>query len=77
LTPFWGKGIGSQLLQTFIDWATAHQFHRIELTVMESNIRAQSLYKNAGFEIEGIKQNSLNVDGHYVNEYYMAKLIRT
>jgi len=31
LASFWGKGIGSQLLQTFIDWAAKNQFHRIEL----------------------------------------------
>jgi len=75
LTSVWGKGIGSQLLQTFIDWATENQFHRIELTVMEYNTRALTLYKKTGFETEGIKRDSLKVNGRYVNEYYMAKLI--
>ena len=75
LASFWGKGIGSQLLQTFIDWAAKNQFHRIELTVMEHNTRAQSLYKNMGFESEGIKRDSIKIDGHYVNEHYMALLI--
>lgn len=76
LTSFWGKNIGSQLLQTFIVWATENQFHRIELTVMEHNTRAQSLYKKAGFETEGIKRDSLKINDHYVNEYYMAKLVQ-
>ena len=75
LAPFWGKGIGGQLLQTFIAWATENQFHRIELTVIENNTKARSLYKNTGFETEGIKRDSLKINGHYVNEHYMAKLI--
>jgi len=76
LAAFWDKGIGSQLLQTFLAWATENQLHRIELTVMEHNTRARSLYKKAGFESEGIKRDSLKVDGRYVNEYYMAKLVQ-
>jgi len=75
LTSFWGKGIGSQLLQTLIAWATKNQLHRIELTVMEHNTRAFTLYKKTGFETEGIKRDSLKINGHYVNEHYMALLI--
>ncbi len=75
LTSFWGKGIGNQLLQTLIAWVTKNQLHRIELTVMEHNTRAQSLYKNMGFESEGIKRDAIKIDGHYVNEHYMALLI--
>ncbi len=77
LAPFQGKGIGKQLLQAFIDWAAENQFHRIELTVMEHNTRARSLYKNMGFKTEGIKQDSLKLNGHYINEHYMALLIYT
>ena len=31
--------------------------------------------KKMGFEIEGTKRDSLRVDGVYVDEYYMAKLL--
>jgi len=75
LTTYWGKGIGRQLLQTFIEWGIKNQLHRIELTVMEHNSRALSLYKKTGFGIEGIKQDSLKINSRYVNEYHMAKLI--
>ncbi len=75
LASLWGKGIGRQLLHTFTDWAKENQLHRIELTVIEHNSKALSLYKKAGFEIEGIKQDALKIDGYYVNEYHMAKLI--
>ncbi len=55
--------------------ATKNQLHRIELTVMEHNTRAFALYKKTGFETEGIKRDSLKINGHYVNEHYMALLI--
>lgn len=70
------KGIGLELLSSFEIWASQKQFHRLELTVMEGNIKASSLYKRAGFEVEGLKRNALRVNGAYVNEIYMAKLIK-
>jgi len=69
------KGIGHRLLQNFVDWAVSNQFHRIELTVVEANTRAKALYEKMGFQTEGIKHNSLKVNGAFINEYYMAKLI--
>ena len=76
LSRYQGKGIGRQLLQAFINWASENQFHRIELSVIESNKKAISLYTDMGFEIEGRKHDSLKVNGSYVNEYCMGKLIQ-
>jgi RimJ/RimL family protein N-acetyltransferase len=56
-------------------WARERGFHRLELTVMTHNERAIRLYKKMGFEVEGVKKHSLFVNGEYVDEYYMAKLI--
>ena len=70
-----GQGIGSQLFKQLDIWAKDHQLHRLELTVMESNSAGIALYQKNGFEIEGIKKDSLFVNGQYENEYYMAKLI--
>ncbi len=72
-----GLGYGKQLLKSLESWAVEHEFTRLELTVMCHNERALNLYRNNGFEIEGIKRNSLKVDGQYVDEYYMSKLVRT
>ena len=69
------RGIGSQLLDTFIEWAASNHFHRIELSVMENNTNAKMLYEKIGFKTEGFKYNSLKVNGKYINEYFMAKLI--
>lgn len=34
-----------------------------------------ALYKKQGFEIEGVRRQALVVNNHYVDEYYMAKLL--
>jgi len=75
LSSHWRKGIGRQLLQSFCVWASNNNFHRIELSVTESNTRAKSLYESCGFETEGIKKHSLIINGCYINEYHMAKII--
>ena len=70
-----GKKIGTKLLEALLLWAAQSDFHRVELTVIENNHRAKALYKKLGFEFEGIKHNALLINGNYVNEHYMAKLI--
>lgn len=70
-----GQGIGSQLFSQLDVWAKGHQLHRLELTVMKSNSAGVALYKKNGFEVEGVKKDSLFVNGEYMDEYYMAKLI--
>lgn len=70
-----GQGIGSQLFKQLDRWAIEYPIHRLELTVMVGNFAGIALYKKNGFEIEGVKKDSLKVNGEYVDEYYMAKLI--
>jgi len=71
----WGKGIGAYLLRTMEQWALEHRIHRLELSVNSLNDRAISLYERAGFEREGVKRHSLCLNGQYVDELYMSKLI--
>ncbi len=72
---FTGQGIGARLLAALEQWAHEHGIHRLELTVMVNNERAIGLYKKMGFEIEGRKRDALFVNGTYVDEYLMAKLL--
>ncbi|WP_033541775.1 GNAT family N-acetyltransferase [Planococcus sp. CAU13] len=69
-----GQGVGTKLFETMESWARARSMRRLELTVMMNNRGGIALYQKAGFSIEGIKKNSLKVDGEYIDEYYMAKL---
>lgn len=75
LQAFTGRGLGTRLFAELERWAQAHKIHRLELTVMTHNERAIRLYKKAGFEVEGVRKHSLWVNGAYVDEYYMAKLL--
>lgn len=76
LQAFIGKGIGTALFTEMEKWARKSGAHRLELTVMVHNDRGVALYKKMGFDIEGISKDSLLVDGTYVDEYYMAKILR-
>lgn len=71
---FCGQGIGNKFLLALDLWAKENDITRLELTVMCPNIIAKHLYEKNGFDIEGIKKNSMFVDGKYVDEFYMAKL---
>ena len=75
LQAFSGQGIGTQLFQRLEEWAQQHHIHRLELTVMTHNIRGIALYKKQGFVIEGTKRHSLRINGQYIDEYYMSRLL--
>lgn len=70
-----GQGVGTKLFGKLEEWAKERTIHRLELTVMVHNKAGITLYKKMGFEIEGTKRHSLFVDGNYVDEYYMSKLL--
>lgn len=70
-----GQGIGTKLFTELERWAYKHKVHRLELRVIVHNERAIGLYKKMGFEIEGTKRHSLFINGSYIDEYYMAKLL--
>ncbi|UCZ55252.1 GNAT family N-acetyltransferase [Bacillus shivajii] len=75
LKSYQGRGIGTKLFEKAHQWAEQHGIHRFELTVMKHNEHAVHLYKKQGFEIEGVKRDSLKVNDEYVDEYYLSKLL--
>ena len=58
-----------------IHWAKQQQLQRLELTVIEHNHQAIHLYRKMSFKEEGIKRDSLWIDGQFVNEIYMRLLL--
>lgn len=74
-SDFRGRKIGTALFSHLDDWAKGKGMHRLELTVMANNTAGVALYEKMGFEIEGTKRHSLYVDGEYIDEYYMSKLL--
>jgi RimJ/RimL family protein N-acetyltransferase len=75
LQNYTGKGYGRKLIEEVEKWALKWEVNRLELLVMTHNERAINLYEKMGFYKEGIKKKSMLVDGKYIDEYYMAKLI--
>lgn len=70
-----GLGLGTKLFEEVFEWAKSEGVTRLELTVVVDNDNAIKLYEKVGFELEGRKNNSLLIDGEYVDEYHMGKLL--
>ncbi|AGK54311.1 GNAT family N-acetyltransferase [Bacillus sp. 1NLA3E] len=75
LSEFRGLGVGTKLFKHLEDWAWKHNVYRLELSVVIRNEAGLRLYKKMGFDIEGTKRESLYIDGEFVDEYYMSKLL--
>ena len=54
---------------------TENGIKRLELTVECHNETARHLYEKSGFKIEGTRKKSMFVNGSFVNEFYMAKIL--
>ena len=53
--PWRGRGVGSTLLESCINWAKEHGAHKLSLEVWPHNIAAIALYRKFGFEHEGLQ----------------------
>ena len=72
-----GRGLGTALFEAAEAWARERGLRRLELTVMVHNAAGVGLYQKLGFVIEGTRRDSLLVDGAFVDEYAMAKILRS
>ena len=75
LSAYQGKGIALSLFQQAQVWTAEKDIHRIELVVLRDNISAIGLYKKMGFVEEGVRKQSSYLNGQFVDEIYMAKLL--
>lgn len=74
---YWGKGIGSKLIETIIDFAkNTAGCEIIQLQVRSDNERAIKLYRKYGFEKIGQFKGYLKIDGEYVDCDLMNLYIR-
>ncbi|WP_377889937.1 GNAT family N-acetyltransferase [Alkalihalobacillus sp. R86527] len=75
LQDYQGIGVGTSLFNALEEWVNERNIHRLELNVATRNEGGLALYKKFGFEVEGLKRQSMLIDDEYVDEYYMAKLL--
>ncbi len=71
-----GKGVGTALMQTVIDWAAGTgMIKRLELEVFACNMGAIRLYERFGFVVEGRKRGAIFKSGEYLDDLVMGKLL--
>lgn len=70
---FHRQGIGRTLLEGAIKEACERGMWRLEMTTMIDNVAALNLYLSCGFLVEGLRRDSLRIDGEPVHEYYPGR----
>ncbi|MGR9050985.1 GNAT family N-acetyltransferase [Halobacillus faecis] len=75
LKDFYGQGVAQELFHHLFQWAEEKGVTRLDLTVMVHNERAVHFYERMGFEKEGVKRESLIINGSPIDEYVMAKIL--
>jgi len=75
LKDYQGQGLGKILMQEMLDFANTQHLHRIEGEVRAPNVQALSLYEKFGFAVEGKKMHAALINGEWIDNYLIAKLI--
>ncbi len=73
---FWGKGLGTAMLESAIDNAAAVGFDQLELGVFSDNVAAIHLYEKCGFKSYGIQPRAFKLkDGRYCDDIIMVRFL--
>lgn len=75
LQAYTGQGLGTRLFEQLEKWAREKGLHRMELGVMTANTAGIALYTKMGFVIEGTRKHAYRVDGEWVDELMMGKIL--
>jgi ribosomal protein S18 acetylase RimI-like enzyme len=70
-----GQGIGRKLVEALTDYAKNNHITKLSLRVMGSNTGAIRFYKSCGFSEQGRLINEFLINGNYVDDFLMYKLI--
>jgi len=75
LDGYRGMGIGSRLFGALEEWARGAGVSRLSLGLMAGNVHAKALYEKMGFREEGLRHRAFFLQGRYVDEILMYKLL--
>lgn len=70
-----GQALAQKLIQACLDWALDHEITIAKLGVGAHNQAAIRCYQTMGFEHWGTEPRALLVNGHYIDEWQMAKVL--
>jgi hypothetical protein len=73
IKPYRGIGIGRALMERALAWMIERGVEKATLEVFSTNERAIGLYRQLGFEVEGVRKRHYKVRGAYVDDVMMAK----
>lgn len=72
---YWDRGLGTEATRLVLRFGFEElNLHRIELRVIEYNLRAIRSYEKAGFIKEGIERETVFLDGQWHSDVRMAIL---
>lgn len=72
-----GMGIGKDLLSEVIRIANSiDEIEKLNLTAVKTNAKAKGLYTKLGFQLFGLEERSLKINGEYYDEEYMVLFLK-
>ena len=71
LKEYWGRGIGSRLMEMMVDFAVKSGIEILYLEVRADNGRAVKLYERFGFKKIGTYNKFFKIDNLYYDAYLM------
>ena len=72
LRDYWGRGIGTRLMEMMIAFAKSAGIEILYLEARADNCRALSVYKRFGFESIGIYKNFFKIGAEYFDAQLMS-----
>lgn len=76
LNKYTHNRLGSKLLQILEKWAREHDLHKISATIRHNNIPSIANCIKNGFIITGINYDTAYINGEYVHEYIVEKILQ-
>lgn len=76
LREYWGRGVGSMLMDAAIQTAQSAGYAQIELQTASDNDRAIRLYQKFGFEPYGRCPRALKRESGFADEIEMVKFLK-
>ena len=75
IKEYWGKGVGSTIMELLIKEAKDRGVTKINLKVRADNQRAKGLYKKFGFVKEGYTTRMLNIGDEYFDGEFCGLML--
>ena len=70
-----GRGVGAALVEAAVDEARRRGARKVTLRVLGHNGPARRLYARCGFVEEGVLREEFLLDGRYVDDILMARML--